>query len=288
MLTSWVGLDDDARRMVDYAFKAINPGRVERRRIMSGHDPSVYGESIADDYDMIYGDAFDTDGAVATLRRLAGDGPVLEFGVGTGRLALPLAYAGLEVHGIDGSEEMLTRLAEKAARVRIDTRCGDFSTTRVGEAARFALVVLAVNTIYALPDQAAQLQCCRNAAWHLRPGGRFVVEAWVPNLATLDAPLQPRRLSEGYVGLVVGDHDPVAQTLATLQIVLGHDTVRVFPVVHRYAWPSELDLMAQLSNLTLEHRWEDWNATPFSSASSTHVSVYRSTEVSGTTYTSAN
>jgi SAM-dependent methyltransferase len=239
------------------------------------HDAAEYGTWIAAEYDEIYAHAFDTDGAVRCLATLADGGPVLEFGVGTGRLALPLARAGLQIHGIDGSEEMLGLLRRKATDVDVGTTLGDFSRVRVGEAGRFTLVALAVNTIYALEDQEAQIRCFRNAAWHLRSGGRFVVEAWVPNSATLDEALRPRTLSPGYVGLVASEHDPVAQTLSTTQIVLGADFVRVFPVVHRYAWPSELDLMARVAGLTLEQRWEDWRGSPFNAASSAHVSVYR-------------
>ena len=241
---------------------------------MKDHDAGEYGTLIADDYDAIYEQAFDTVNAVERLTELADGGPVLELGVGTGRLATPLARAGLEVHGIDGSEEMLALLAEQSGGAVAGT-LGDFSSTRVGDAGTFSLVVLAVNTIYALPDQDAQVRCFANAAWHLRPGGRFVVEAWVPDASTLDAPLKTRRLSPGYVGLVAADHDPVAQMLSTTQIVFGHDKVRVFPVVHRYAWPSELDLMACLAGLRLEHRWEDWHSAPFGSSSENHVSIYR-------------
>lgn len=239
------------------------------------HDASEYGRHIAEDYDAIYGQVFDTDGAVATLARLAGDGPLLELGVGTGRLAIPLAATGLEVHGVDGSAAMLDHLARKPGGDRVVTTVGDFSQVTVP--GRFSLVALTTQTIYALPDQDAQVRCFANAARHLRPGGCFVVEAWIPKLAPDGQPrLEPRELSPGHVGLVVSRNDPVRQLLSTTQVVLGGNVgVRVFPVVHRYAYPSELDLMARLAGLELEHRWADWHGSPLLDSSTDHVSVYR-------------
>ena len=243
---------------------------------MAEHDAAEYGSFIADDYDTIYGNAFDTENAVDRLAELADGGPVLELGVGTGRLALPLVERGLTVHGIDGSEEMLDLLRQKPGGERISTTVGDFSTVRLEPPAQFSLVVLAVNTIFALEDQEAQCRCFATAAHHLRPNGRFVVEAWVPENLPAGQSLRPRKLSPGFVGLVVGDHDPSTQTLSTTQIVLGGDLgVRVFPVVHRYAWPSELDLMARLAGLALESRWADWSGARFGPLSTNHVSVYR-------------
>jgi SAM-dependent methyltransferase len=240
------------------------------------HDAAEYGAHVAADYDEIYGGAFDTAGAVEHLARLADGGPVLELGVGTGRLALPLVERGLAVHGIDGSAEMLALLRTKPGGERVVTTAGDFSEVRLQPGAQFSLVVLAVNTIYALPDQDAQVRCFATAAHHLRRGGRFVVEAWVPEPLPAGTSLRPRTLSPDYVGLVVADHDPATQTLATTQVVLGGPAgVRVFPVVHRYAWPSELDLMARLAGLTLESRTANWRGAPFGPGSTNHVSVYR-------------
>jgi SAM-dependent methyltransferase len=238
-------------------------------------DATEYGRWIASEYDAIYGEAFDTDGAVKRLIELAGGKPVLEFGAGSGRLALPLARAGLDVHGVDASQEMLDLLRDRSAGVPIATTLADFTDVRVGNGSEFGLVLLAVNTIYAVPDQNAQVAIFETAAWHLHAGGRFVVEAWIPNTRTLDLSLQPRTLSPGFVGLVVSEHDPVTQTLSTTQIVLGHDKVRVFPVVHRYAWPSELDLMARLAGFRLEERWADWAGTELDGAATNHVSIYQ-------------
>jgi hypothetical protein len=172
---------------------------------------------------------------------------------------------------------MLELLHAKAGGDAVTTTLGDFSQERIGAPGEFSLVVLAVNTIYALASQAEQIQCFATAAWHLKPGGCFVVEAWVPGATPPGVSLQPRLLSPGYVGLVVADHDPARQILSTQQIVFGGEAkVRVFPVVHRYAWPSELDVMAQMNALHLECRWQDWSRTPFGPLSRNHVLVYRS------------
>ncbi len=243
---------------------------------MSEHDASEYGSNIAEDYDTIYAGAFDTQAAVDRLAELADGGPVLELGVGTGRLALPLVDRGLAVHGVDGSEQMLQLLREKPGGDRVHATLGDFSEVRLQPPAQFALVVLAVNTIFALADQEAQLRCFATAQHHLRPNGRFVVEAWIPENLPAGQSLRPRTLSPGFIGLVVADHDPSTQTVSTTQVVLGGTLgVRVFPVVHRYAWPSELDLMARMADLELESRWADWAQTPFGPTSTNHVSVYR-------------
>lgn len=243
---------------------------------MFEHDAGAYGRNIADDYDAIYGDAFATDETVEQLVILAEEGPVLELGVGTGRLALPLHARGLPVHGVDGSEQMLDLLEEKPGGKHLPTTLGDFSEVRIGPPAQFSLVVLAINTIFALKDQDAKISCFETAAYHLRPNGRFVIEAWVPTHLPPGASLQPRKLSPGFVGLVAADHDPSTQTLSTTQIVLGGNTgVRIFPVIHHYAWPFELDLMARLAGLTHEHRWADWKRTPFTATSTNHISVYR-------------
>jgi SAM-dependent methyltransferase len=170
---------------------------------------------------------------------------------------------------------MLAVMKAKAGSDRVAITVGDFAAVDVpGE---FAVVALLTNTIYALPDQAAQVRCFANAARHLAPGGRFIVEAWLPRPPAEPGPtLEPRRLAPGHIGLVVAEHDPIRQIMTTTQIVLGGSAgVRVFPVVHRYAYPAELDLMAQLANLQLEQRWADWQRSPLVAASTDHISIYR-------------
>lgn len=240
-----------------------------------GHDPSAYGAAVAEDYDDIYAGVFDTDGAVVALRDLAQGGPVLELGVGTGRLAIPLAEHGLDVVGVDGSAQMLDRMRAKPGGQLVRPVVGDFASVDAGRG--FALAAITLNTIFALPNQAAQVRCFENVARHLRPGGRFALEAWVPDITPgTGQVLRPRRLATGLVGLVVSEHDAARQILSTTQVVLGGALgLRVFPVVHRYAYPAELDLMAVIAGFELEHRWGGWRRQPFDSASTEHVSVYR-------------
>jgi len=237
-------------------------------------DASAYGRSIADIYDVTVRD-LPTERAVSLLHDLADGGPVLEFGIGTGRLALPLAARGVRVAGIDGSPEMVGILRAKPGGADLPVTIGDFATARVeGE---FALVVLSTNTIYALPSQDAQVECFRNAAAHLRPGGRFVVEAWVPDPAAFrdGGALRLLSLTEEVVLAEAAVLSPAEQLMRTTKVRLGADGVRLLPANHRYAWPAELDLMARLAGMEREHRWSDWARTPFGDDSRDHVSVYR-------------
>ncbi len=238
------------------------------------YDPTAYGAEIADEYDELYDDVLETDAAVACMVELAGGGPVLELGIGTGRLALPLARAGVEVHGVEASEEMVARLRAKPGGADLPVVLGDFAEVSVP--ANFSLVVLAINTIFALPNQEAQIRCFANASAHLVPGGRFVVESWIPDLAQFadGASVRPRRVGGKRVALVMAEHDPVGQRINTTQVHLSDGEVRLHAVNHRYAWPSELDLMARLAGLRLQHRWAGWDRSPFVAASTAHVSVY--------------
>jgi SAM-dependent methyltransferase len=240
------------------------------------HDAAAYGARIGDEYDDIYDGVFDTAGAVDRLAELAEGGSVLEFGVGTGRVALELVERGLVVDGIDGSQVMLDRLVSKPRGSEVTAYCGDFANTTTSR--QYTLVALLTNTIYALPDQDAQVLCFANAARHLLPGGRFVLEAWVPNPPGSHEHMRVRgrKLAAGLAGLVIEDHDRVRQLLKTTQIVVRPDgRVTTFPVVHRYAWPSELDLMARCAGFELENRWGDWHYGAFENHSENHVSVWR-------------
>ena len=244
---------------------------------MADFDPAAYGSSgIADEYDEMYSDEWQTDEAVECLVQLANGGPVLEFGIGTGRLAIPLLQKGIEVHGVDGSAEMVSKLRQKPGGDRIAVAIGDFAHADAGR--DFALVLLAVNTIFALPDQQAQVECFRNAARHLRPSGRFVIEAWVPDIAAFqdNQRVRPRIMQSDRMSIEVAQLDQVEQTMRTTQAVFSDGSVRLYPANHRYAWPAELDLMAQLAGLHREHRWADWTRSPFTSDSRAHVTVYRS------------
>jgi SAM-dependent methyltransferase len=239
-------------------------------------DPGEYGASgIAELYDRLYADEWDTDGAVDAIVELAAGGPVLEFGIGTGRLALPLVARGVEVHGIDGSREMVDQLRAKPAGTEVPVTIGDFSTTVV-ERGDFSVVVLAANTIFALPDQAAQVACFANAARHLRPGGRFVVEAWIADLASFhdNRRVRPRVLTDGLMSIESALLELGDQRMRTTQAVFWNGGVSLFPANHRYAWPAELDLMAQMAGMPREQRWADWRGEPFGDRSQQHVTVY--------------
>ncbi len=249
---------------------------------MRDYDPTTYGRRLADDYDAMVEDELDTEAAVEGLAMLAGEGPVLELGIGTGRLALPLAERGLDVCGVDASEDMVARLRTKPGGADLPVVVGDFAEAEVD--GRFTLVVLAVNTIYALPSQEAQVRCFANAARHLLTGGRFVVDAWIPDVAAFrrDRGVRVRVRRDDAVTLEVIEHDAAGQWMHVTSMRISDDRVQVDPLHHRYAWPSELDLMARLAGLELEHRWEDWHRRPFVSASPSHVSVWRLPEpVSG-------
>jgi SAM-dependent methyltransferase len=183
---------------------------------------------------------------------------------------------GLVVHGLDSSQAMLDVLNAKPGGDRIRATVGDFSETRVDGA--FSLVVLAINTLFALPDQESQVRCFRNAAAHLRPGGRFVVEAWVPDIAsfTRNGRVSEREIGGGEVAIVLARIAPASQRIEVTQVQISERGCRLFPMRHRYAWPAELDLMAQLAGLEREHRWRDWRGAEFDDTSLEHVSVYRS------------
>ncbi len=243
---------------------------------MTDFDPTAYGASgIADEYDDLYAGHWETDTAVDRIAELAGGGRVLELGIGTGRLALPLVARGIEVHGVDGSAEMVAKLREKPGGDAIPVVIGDFSQSDSGTG--FALVVLAVNTIFALPDQQAQVDSFRNAARHLAPGGRFVIEAWVPDIGAFrhNRLVRPRIVQSDRISIETAELDPVEQTMRTTQAVFSNGSVRLYPANHRYAWPAELDLMAQLAGLRREERWADWTGSTFTAESQAHVTVYR-------------
>src|SRR5690242_8534417 len=194
--------------------------------------------------------------AVARLARLAGDGRALEFAVGTGRIALPLAERGVPVAGIDDSEAMLARLAAKPCADRVEATLGNMASTRVeGE---FSLVYLVFNTIFNLTTQDGQVACFANAAAHLRSGGRFVVEARVPELQRLPLgqTVLPWRADPEALSYYV--YDVVGQRLSGQHYYFEDGCVQPSPTEMRYAWPAELDLMARLAGMRLEHRWAGW------------------------------
>jgi len=207
------------------------------------------------------------------LARLAGDGAALEFGVGTGRVALPLSARGVPVHGIDNAEPMLEALRSKPGSGRVGLTAGDFATTRV--AGSFRLVYLVFNTITNLTTQDDQVACFANAAAHLEPGGRFVVETFVPALRRLPPGERVRAFDVGSEHLGFDEYrDLVGQVLHSHHYWVEDGTMRTFSAPFRYVWPAELDLMARLAGLTPSGRWAGWKREPFTDESPSHVSVW--------------
>jgi SAM-dependent methyltransferase len=238
--------------------------------------PEDHFADIAGRYDESSGSMFDADvldPTVDVLAELAGDGAALEFAVGTGRVALPLAARGVPVSGIELSTAMVEQLRAKDGAHRIKVTIGDMATARVDGA--FRLVYLVFNTIGNLTTQDEQVACFANAAAHLTVGGCFVIEVGVPDLRRLPPGEDARVFSHapGYVGY---DRytDLVAQRAMSHHFVAGASGVREFRTPFRFVWPSELDLMAKLAGMSLRDRWAGWDRSPFTSESTSHVSVW--------------
>jgi SAM-dependent methyltransferase len=245
------------------------------------YGPETFGERMADVYDTWYGTRLaeaTTLESVEVLAELAAGGTVLELAIGTGRVALPLAARGLSVHGIGASKAMVAKLREKPGGDAIPVTIGDFADVAVdGE---FDLVFVVFNTLFNLTSQDDQVRCFHNVARHLTAGGVFVVEAFIPDIAGFvdDQAVRAVHLTTDSVTLEASVHDPVAQTVQYQYIVITQDGARLYPVPLRYAWPSELDLMARLADLELRKRWGGWDRSPFTASSSGHVSVYARAE----------
>ena len=239
-----------------------------------GYDAAAYGDRIADVYDELPTHPPDAEAAAAYLADLACPGPVLELAIGTGRLALPLAERGVAVSGIDASEAMVAKLRAKPGGDRIPVAIGDFADVPVD--GRFALICVVYNTLFALLDRGAQQRCFERVADHLAPGGRFVVEAFVPDPSRFqrDQHVEVRHVGDDSVLLSVSRHDAARQRVDSLLVRLGNDSVRTWPVRIRYSYPSELDVMAEAAALRLEQRWGGWEREPFTDDSVKHISVY--------------
>ncbi|GIG91309.1 class I SAM-dependent methyltransferase [Plantactinospora endophytica] len=251
-----------------------------------------YGDLWAPVYDDVFAKV-PVEPVVARLAELAAGGPVLEFAIGTGRIALPLARRGLAVSGLDNSPEMLARLSDKPGADALTVELGDMTSHRID--GDFTLVFAVFNSLYLLDSQDAQLATFRNAAAHLRPGGRFVVEGFLPDPAQFTGGQAVQFVTEGdgHTWLVLSTHEPLVQAVTTTNIRLTagspipapagaamHAAVveaaptRVLSTRSRYVWPSELDLMASVTGFVLEDRTQDWYGTQFEGTGS-HVSVYR-------------
>ena len=238
-------------------------------------DEGFFGERVASRYDE-RSDAMSAPEVVAPvvdmLADLAGDGGALEFGIGTGRIALPLAERGVRVAGIDNSDAMLARLRAKPGAEDIEIALGDFSSARVG--GEFSVVYLVFNTISNLVTQDHQVACFQNAAAHLRSGGHFVIENGVPALQSLPPGQTVLPFRADPEGFSFDVYDVVTQRFSSQHFHIVDGRMEASPVEFRYAWPAELDLMARLGGMRLRDRWAGWDRQPFTAVSPTHVSVY--------------
>jgi SAM-dependent methyltransferase len=242
---------------------------------MEGYKPvDSFDESNAARYDALAVRG-DEEVAVAFLERLAGGGRALELGIGTGRIALPLAARGVEVHGIDLSEPMVAKLRAKPGGEQLDVTIGDFTNTTV--AGEFRLVYVVFNTFFNILTQDDQVRCFENVAAHLSGDGVFVIETLQPTwLATLERHqyVHAERVEADEVMLDLLVHDGATQTIEENHVLFTTSGVLFNPVVQRYAWPAELDLMARIAGLRLHERWGGWSGEAFTSTSELHVSVY--------------
>lgn len=243
---------------------------------MEDYGPSTYGDEIADIYDDWYGSTrMDPAGAVELLAELAGDGRALELGIGTGRVALPLAAKGVKVEGVDASEAMVAKLRQKPGGNDIRVTMGDLVVVPVD--GPFRLIYIPFTTFFALTSQAEQIRCLGNVVDRLEPGGWFVMDAFVPDLGRFrnDQSLVAQIVTADSVMLDASRLDPVNQTISSAHVVLENGKVRIYPVFIRYAWPAELDAMAMAAGLEPVHRYADYDRRPFEASSTRHVSVYR-------------
>ena len=240
---------------------------------------NYFDEEVAERYDEDSADLFDPDVVepiVSFLADLAGEGRALELGVGTGRIALPLSQRGVPVHGIDLSSAMVARLQTKLGADGIGVTIGDFATTKVP--GTFRLAYLVFNTIMNLTTQDEQVECFRNVAAHLEPGGCFVVEVGIPDLQRLPPGDTIRAFTVKPKRLGFDEYDIKSQTLYSHHYWIEEDGSRSSSTPFRYVWPAELDLMARIAGMSLRERWSDWKREPFTSESRSHVSVWEKTE----------
>ena len=234
-----------------------------------------FDERIASRMEVLWPETFEpafVDASVTFLAELAGAGPVLELGIGTGRLALPLRTRGVRVHGIELSPAMVEQLRTKPGSDAIGVTIGDFATTHVDEA--FTLAYLVRNTITNLTSQDEQVACFHNAAEHLKPGGCFVVENYIPKLQWLPPGQTMHVFTKTATHLGIEEYDVEAQIAYSHHYWFLDGHLETLSSAHRYLWPSELDLMARLAGLTLRERWSDWHREPFTRDSQSHVSVW--------------
>jgi SAM-dependent methyltransferase len=239
---------------------------------MKEYDISTYGNRVAPVYDELY--AVYDPAMIATLAKFASGGRALELGIGTGRIALPLAEQGIEVTGIDSSPSMVERLRAKPGGKNIPVTIGNFAD--VGVEGEYKLIFVVFSTFFGLLTQEEQVRCFEGVARHLSADGSFVLEAFVPDLtrySSLQA-VRAAQITSEKVNLDVASLDPVTQQVTGQHVIFTDKGVKLYPIRIRYVWPSEMDLMARLAGLRLRHRWGGWSGEPFTAKSEKHVSVY--------------
>ena len=239
---------------------------------MGTYSASTYGESVANFFDQWYPD-FDPQ-TISTLVDLAQGGRALELGIGTGRIALPLYQAGVEVHGIDSSPTMIKKLQSKPDGKNIPVSQRDFSEFDLE--GKFDLIYVVFNTFFGLLTQGDQLRCFSNVAEHLSPGGVFLIEAFVPDLSRFQDNQTVRLVDIGNddLRIEVSRVNVVEQRVTSKLIQITETGTRYYPVNIRFAWPAELDLMARFAGLDLLHRWGSWGRTELTEQDDKHISVY--------------
>ena len=238
---------------------------------------NYFGKEIANRYDddSAITDPSVVDPMVDFLEDLAENGSALELGIGTGRIALPLSKKGISVQGIDLSPDMVAQLQSKPGADSIGVTIGDFATTKVK--GNFQLVFLVFNTITNLTTQDAQIECFRNAAAHLESGGYFVIETFIPELRRLPhgETICPHQFNQSHFDF--DEYNVATQGLVSHHYRNVDGSYQGHSMPFRYVWPSELDLMAQISGMHLRERWSDWHRKPFTNESTAHVSVWEKT-----------
>lgn len=242
---------------------------------MAGYDESTYGERIAAVCDEMPGVPRNAEAAVEFLAPLAKGRRVLELGIGTGRIALPLAARGVKVCGIDSSRAMVDRLRGKPGGAEIPVELGNFADVRIG--GRFSLVYLVFNTFFGILTQEQQVRCFERVAKRLTPDGAFVIEALVPDLSRFDRGQRTATLLVDDDRTVVDASmlDQANQRVRSQHIVINDDGIQRYPIELRYAYPAELDLMARIAGMRLRERFGGWDRRPFNSESVAHISVYK-------------
>jgi SAM-dependent methyltransferase len=240
---------------------------------MDSYQENTYGERIANVYDQWYSEIDEK--MIECLSELAHGGSALELGIGTGRVALPLQKKGIKMYGIDASKAMVEKMRAKPGGEQIPLTFGSFAEIPIEQ--EFELIYVVFNTFYGLLSQEDQVRCFQNAASHLKTDGLFVIEVFVPDLTRFHGrqALRVGSMGDDEIRLDATRHDPLNQFISSQHIVLSEQGVRLFPVQLRYAWPSELDLMARLAGLFLRDRWADWTRSAFTADSGKHISVYQ-------------